>query len=504
MTGKVYLIGAGCGEADLITLKGLKKLLESDVVLYDSLVDEELINKLSENVEKIYVGKRYHQKSMPQDEINDLIIKYAKSGKIVTRLKGGDPYVFGRGSEEAQAIEKENISYEVIPGISSAIAVPELAGIPLTHRQLSRNFTVLTASSVGIDNKENITPIDYQALTKIGGTIVFLMGYHHIPEIMNNFLNSGMNKNTPCAIISKGCTKEQKVIKGNIKNISSEIEKQNIQAPVIIVIGECVNLDLKGKLSENSNYKNDIKDLKIAVTGTDSFVKKLSEKIKSKKWKSFDWGFLDVINNNEKLPDFNNFDWLVFTSQNGIEQFFEKLKKEHKDIRLLSDLKIAVIGSGTAEKLLEYGIYADLMPNHFDSETLTEELLARLQKNDKILICRAKEGSDFLINKLNENGYEYTDFHIYELKENLEKKTILSTLKINSFDVDYLVFGSAKGVTTFFDSFENSLNKDIKIVCIGEKCAQAIKKYKAEKVLIADKYNIDGIIECIEKDFNKD
>ena len=217
MTGKVYLIGAGCGEADLITLKGLKKLLESDVVLYDSLVDEELINKLSENVEKIYVGKRYHQKSMPQDEINDLIIKYAKSGKIVTRLKGGDPYVFGRGSEEAQAIEKENISYEVIPGISSAIAVPELAGIPLTHRQLSRNFTVLTASSVGIDNKENITPIDYQALTKIGGTIVFLMGYHHIPEIMNNFLNSGMNKNTPCAIISKGCTKEQKVIKGNIK-----------------------------------------------------------------------------------------------------------------------------------------------------------------------------------------------------------------------------------------------------------------------------------------------
>lgn len=154
MTGKVYLIGAGCGEADLITLKGLKKLLESDVVLYDSLVDEELINKLSENVEKIYVGKRYHQKSMPQDEINDLIIKYAKSGKIVTRLKGGDPYVFGRGSEEALEIEKENISYEVIPGISSAIAVPELAGIPLTHRQLSRNFTVLTASSIGIANKE--------------------------------------------------------------------------------------------------------------------------------------------------------------------------------------------------------------------------------------------------------------------------------------------------------------------------------------------------------------
>ena len=504
MTGKVYLIGAGCGEADLITLKGLRKLLESDVVLYDSLVDEELINKLSKNVEKIYVGKRYHQKSMPQDEINKLIIKYAKSGKIVARLKGGDPYVFGRGSEEAQAIENENISYEVIPGISSAIAVPELAGIPVTHRQVSRNFTVLTASSVGIDNKENITPIDYQALTKLGGTIIFLMGYHHIQEIMNNFLTAGMNENTPCAIISKGCTKEQKIIKGNIKNISSEIENKNLKAPVIIVIGECVNLDLKGKIFENFQEKNDFENLKIAVTGTDNFVKKFSEKIQSKKCKIFDWGFLDIITNDEKLPDLKNFNWIVFTSQNGIEKFFEKLKKEKKDIRLLSNLKIAVIGSGTREKLLQYGIYADVIPDNFDSENLTEKLLSELQKNDKILIFRAKDGSDFLINKLRENGYKYTDFQIYELKENTEIKCILSTLKINSFDVNYLVFGSAKGVTTFFENFGNNLNKNTKIVCIGKKCAQALQNYNTEKILIADTYNIDGIINCIKKDFYKD
>lgn len=504
MTGKVYLIGAGCGEADLITLRGLKKLKDSEVILYDSLVDEELINNLSEDVEKIYVGKRYHQKSMPQEQINELIIKYAKAGKKVSRLKGGDPYVFGRGSEEAQAIEKENLPYEVVPGISSAIAVPELAGIPLTHRQMSRNFTVLTGSSLGIDNKEDITPIDYKALVKLGGTIVFLMGYHHVSEIMDNFLTAGMEENTPCAIISKGCTKEQKIVKGNIKNISYEVEKQELKAPILIVIGECVNLDLKCKSQEFSINENDFENIKIAVTGTYNFVQKLTAKIKSKNGKVIDWGFLDVVANNKNLPDLKNFDWLVFTSQNGIEQFFIKLKTEHKDIRLLSNLKIAVIGSGTAEKLLEYGIYADLIPNKFDSETLTEELLSKLQKNEKILICRAKEGSDFLINELQKHNYEYEDFYIYELKENLEKKNNISTLKTNSFDVDYLVFGSAKGVTTFFDNFENSLNKDIKIVCIGEKCAQAIKKYNFAKVLTADRYDINGIIECIEKDLNKD
>ena len=508
MTGKVYLIGAGCCEADLITLKGLQKLLEADVVLYDSLVDENLIENLPQTVEKIYVGKRYNQKSMPQEKINELIVKYAKEGKTVVRLKGGDPFVFGRGSEEALELEKENILYELIPGISSAIAVPELAGIPVTHRQLSSNFTVLTGSSVGVDNDEKVTPIDYKALTKLGGTIVFLMGYHHIAEIMNNFLQAGMDENTPCAIISKGCTKEQTVLKGNIKNITAKAEKINLKAPIVIVIGECVKFDLKGYTNDNeqsqtTNNKN-FKDLKIAVTGTNSFVQKLRSKIERKKGKVIDWGFLDVVCSKELLPDFSNFNWIVFTSQNGIEQFFLKLKKEHKDVRLLSHLKFAVIGSGTAEKLLEYGFYADLIPSNFDSETLAKELLLKLKPDEKVLIFRAKEGSDLLINKLNEAKIEYLDFQLYELKENTEKKSIISALNIKSFDVDYLVFGSAKGVTTFFDNFKADFDNKIKIVCIGQKCAQALGNYNVSEIMVADTYNIDGIIECLEKNQNKD
>lgn len=508
MIGKVYLIGAGCGEADLITLKGLKKLVEADIVLFDSLVDETLLNNLSDNVEKIYVGKRYNQKSMPQNEINNLLIENAMKGKTVVRLKGGDPYVFGRGSEEALVLEEKNIPYEVIPGISSAIAVPELAGIPLTHRKLSRSFTVLTGSALRADDNENITPIDYEILTKLGGTIVFLMGYHHLSEIIEGFLEAGMNRNMPCSIISKGCTKEQKIIKGNINDIVLKAQEANLQTPIIIVIGECVNLGLNGMASEKIENEPrsaalNFSDLRIAVTGTEIFVKKMDVKLSAKQAKTLDFGFLDVVANEQKLPDFSSFSWVVFTSQNGIEQFFIKLKNEHKDIRLLSNLKFAVIGSGTADKLLEYGIYSDFIPSCYDSHTLAKEILKVLNPNDKILICRAENGSEDLVNTLQKHNYEYTDYKIYSLKENEFKKTFISALKKEYFDVNYLVFGSAKGVTTFFDNFKDSLSENVKMVCIGEVCAQALKNYNISDFLIADKYNVDGIIECIEKDFNK-
>lgn len=504
MTGKVFLIGAGCGEADLITIKGLKRLLESDVVLYDSLVDENLVNNLSGKVEKIYVGKRYNQKSMPQDEINSLLIEKAKQGKTVARLKGGDPYVFGRGSEEAQILEYENIYYEVIPGISSAIAVPASAGIPVTHRQISRSVTVLTGSTIDKNKAENVTQIDYKALTKLGGTIVFLMGYHHIDEIINNFLDAGMNCDMPCAIISKGCSAEQKVIKGNIKNILSKISAQKINAPIVIVIGACVNLNLKEWFYEKSEYKKDFKGLKIGVVGTESFTKKLSSKFSNTNAEIIDLSFLDVVATTNPLPNLKDYTWIVFTSQNGIEQFFLKLKKEKIDIRLLSNLKFAVIGSGTFEKLVEYGIYADFIPSRYDSQTLAKEILQELQPYDKLLICRAENGSDDIINALEKNNYTYTDYKIYALKENELKKNIISTLKKEYFDVDYLVFGSANGVNSFFKNFYEDFNKNIKIVCIGKRCAEALKNYDVGQFLIAEKYNIEGIIDCIEKDFNKD
>ncbi len=504
MTKKVYLIGAGCGEMDLITLRGFKKLQEADVVLYDSLIDEKLLENLSNNVEKIFVGKRHNQKSISQDEINKLIIKLAKENKTIARLKGGDAFVFARGAEEIEAIKKENIPYEIIPGITSAVAVPELAGIPLTHRQLSRNFCVLTGS-ITEDNKEKTAPIDYASLTKLNGTIVLLMAYHHIDEIMENFIKAGMDKNMPCAVISQGCSSKQKIIKGNIKNIVSKLKKENIKTPIVIVIGKCCNFDLKTKANsgKKDNKKNDFENLKIAICGTKNFYEKLNSLIKLKKAKTIDLSFLDVISINTKLPKLQNYSWIVFTSQNGIEQFFLKLKKEKIDIRQLFHLKFATMGSGTEKKLQEYGFYSDLTPKEYSSEFLAKELLLKTKKDDKILILRAKEGSKTLTNTLRVNNYKYKDFKLYELKENKEKINTLLSLNINSFNTDYLVFGSAKGVTTFFDNFDFDFNSKTKFVCIGKTCAKALEKYPAKKILIAKKYDVDGIIECMEKDFKK-
>lgn len=504
MTKKVYLIGAGCGEMDLITIRGLKKLQEADIVLYDSLIDEKLLENLPDNIEKIYVGKKHNQKSTPQDEINKLIIKYAKENKSVARLKGGDAFVFARGAEEIEAIKKENIPFEVIPGITSAVAVPELAGIPLTHRQLSRNFCVLTGSIME-NNKETIAPIDYSSLTRLNGTIVLLMAYHHIDEIMENFIKAGMNKKMPCAVISKGCSKEQKIIKGNIENITSKLNKENIKTPVVIVIGKCCDFNLKDKINpiKKENKETNFENLKIAICGTKNFYEKLETIIKLKKAKSINWSFLDVIANNSKLPNLKNYNWIVFTSQNGIEQFFLKLKKEKIDLRQLSHLKFATIGSGTRKKLEECGFYSDLTPKEYSSKFLTKELISKLKKNEKVLILRAKEGSEIITEQLKKNNFLFEDFKLYELKENKEKIKTLTNLNINSFEADYLIFGSAKGVTSFFENFNFNFNNKTKIVCIGKICAKALEKYNINEILIAKKYDVDGIIECIEKDLKK-
>ena len=494
MQGKVYLIGAGCGDASLITIKGLQKLLEADVVLYDSLLDESLISKLSEKTEKIFVGKRYNKKSTPQDEINKILVEKAQEGKIIARLKGGDPFVFGRGAEEALALEKNNIEYEVISGISSAIAVPAAAGIPVTHRNLSRNFTVLTGSSFNDFGEENITPIDYQALVKLGGTIVFLMAYHHFEEIINNLLKAGINSKMPCAIISNGCSKKQIVIKDEIENILQRIKNEKIETPAIIVIGETVGLNLNPQI---------IKKIKIGICGTQNFTKKLITKLTSKNFETVDLSFLDIIVKDKKFPDLKIFKWIIFTSPNGVEQFFTKLKKEKIDLRLLFNIKFAVIGSGSAETLAEYGFYYDFIPTQFDTQTLAKEFIKVADKKDKILICRASNGSRELTDVLNKASYNFTDFHIYELKENKEKIDEISTLKNEYFDVDYLVFGSAMGVETFFKNFQNNLNNKTTFVAIGEKCSEKLKEYGMSNPLIAKKYDIAGIIECIEKDLEQ-
>ena len=474
MKGNVYIVGAGCGDSDLITVRGLTKLLSADVVLYDSLVSPDLLDSLT--CEKICVGKRFNKPSMPQDEINNLMLSYSEQGKKVVRLKGGDPFLFGRGGEEVIFLKENNIDYEIIPGISSVIAVPELAGIPVTHRELSRNLTILTASSI-IEGKESITEIDYASLIKLKGTIVILMGLHHIEEILNKFIEYNMPVNTPCAIISNGCTKNQKITRGTISNID-----KNMESPAIIVVGECAGMDLMNKR----------KNKKVIVTGTNKFFNKLSKALKVESIEVVDNSFLDIKITEENLPDIKNYDWVVFTSPNGVNSFFIKMEQEKLDVRCLSELKFAVIGIGTYEELQKYGIYADLIPDVYDSKSLANKIVNEIDKTQKILLCRASVASEELIEGLTD--YNYLDYSIYELIENKEKKA-----KIHNISGDYIVFASASGVRHYMDNFK-SMPQGIKIICMGERCALALKEYNIDDYILPKESTVESIVDLIKKD----
>lgn len=243
--GNVYLVGAGCGGADLITVKGLALLRQCEVVLYDSLAAKELLDQVPPACEKINVGKRYAGKAMPQEEINRLLVEKANEGKNVVRLKGGDPYVFGRGGEEMLVLQEEGIPCEEIPGITSAIAAPASAGIPVTHRQCSRMVTILTASSIsGQGKQESLTPVDYKALAALQGTLVVLMGMHHLRDLAGRLMDAGKNGDTPAAVIMDGATDRQRSVRATLATLADAVEEAGLKPPAVIVIGEVAALCL--------------------------------------------------------------------------------------------------------------------------------------------------------------------------------------------------------------------------------------------------------------------
>lgn len=349
--GKVYLVGAGCGEADLITVRGLACLRRCDVVLYDSLTAAQLLEQAPSSCEKINVGKRYAGKAMPQEEINRLLLEKAKEGKVVVRLKGGDPYVFGRGGEEMLALQEEGIACEEIPGITSAIAAPASAGIPVTHRQCSRMVTILTASSVSGEGKqESLTPIDYKALASLEGTLVILMGMHHLKELAGKLMEAGKRGDTPAAVIMDGATDRQRSVRATLETLAEAVEKAGLKPPAVIVIGEVAALSLSAGTAQG-----ELAGLRVAVTGTEGFSARLAEKLKEQGASVIDCSFLRAVPTKERLPELVGYSWLCFTSPNGVAHFFSKLREEKRDLRTLSGMRIAVIGPGTKSRLEEYG-----------------------------------------------------------------------------------------------------------------------------------------------------
>lgn len=518
--GKVYLTGAGCGDAGLLTWKALEVLHCCDVIVYDSLVSEELLGYAKDGCEKIYVGKRYGKHAVKQQEINLLLINQARQGKTVVRLKGGDPYVFGRGGEEFLALKEAGIFCEEIPGISSAIAVPAAAGIPVTHRGVSASVTVVTGTTAREDGQEQLQ-MDFHTLARLDGTLVILMGMHYLKEITAGLIAAGKNPDTPCAVIMEGTTIRQRCMRTALSKLSMDASAQGFTSPAVIVIGAVAGMELvsygyntdpsgtyhkpdeleerilERQLGQSDACGEPLSGITVGITGTPRFAARLSAAFADKGADVWDMSFMEVRPAGNPLPDPADDSWLVFTSPNGVRVFLDQMKRERKDLRILYGKRIAVIGPGTASVLEEAGLYADYMPRIYDgvhlAEGLAEKILAERQ-GAAVLSLRAREGSGQLPSVFDKKGIPFVDYPLYELGVAEKKRAQAVTMQ-----PDYIVFGSAGGVRAYFEGMDRAgLNPPgSRYVCIGELCGQELKKYTADTFLVAEESSVEALVECV-------
>ena len=522
--GKVWLVGAGCGGPELITVKGLSLVKSCDVLLYDSLSAKELLDRTRPDCERIDVGKRYGGRAASQEEINRLLIQKAQEGKTVVRLKGGDPYVFGRGGEEMLALLEAGIACEEVPGISSAFAAPAAAGIPVTHRGLSRSVTVLTASSL-TEGAEQMTEADYEALARLSGTLVILMGMHHLKELTDRLIGAGMSPSRPAAVVMEGATKRQRWVRAPLERLAEEAVRAGLKAPSVIVIGETASLHLAPmSFSETDALPHGASEqqtcgplsgARVAVTGTDGFAARLSVALRKQGAETVDLSFLETVPTEQPLPEISGFSWLVFTSPNGVRLFQKKMRQERRDLRGLAGKKIAVIGPGTGEALEESGLFYDLMPQIHDAAHLGAALAERMGEKERALLLRSELGSPALTRELSAAGREYHDFPLYELRAKPEQREE-AFRRLREAQPDYLLFGSASGVRSFVDGLMQTPDQNVRqrcalsrVGCIGPQCLAAWEEEKGRleqllpklpEAFTAEEFNIDGLIRAVAED----
>ena len=482
--GKAYIIGAGPGDFELLTIKAKRIIENSDCIVYDRLISEDILRLAKKDAELIYLGKGNTEGGLIQDEINETLVKKCLDGKNVARVKGGDPFVFGRGGEEIEALVKNEIDFEVIPGITSSISVPAYAGIPVTHRGLARSFHVFTGHTM-----ENGKWHNFENIAKLEGTLVFLMGVKNLDLIVGDLIKFGKNSKTPVAIIEKGATKNQRVTVGTLENILELVEKNKILPPVITIIGEVV------ELRENFKwFKNDILAKKILVTRDKKQAKEMSDNISKRGAIPVELPFIEIENLKIDLESLKKYKAILFNSPNGVNAFFENLK----DIRILSNIKIGAVGVKTKEVLENYKIIPDFIPEEYLVDRLAEEVVKFTDENDNILIVTSDISPCNIekYNSLYKRNYEkVVAYNTKKLKVDREK--IIEALK----DIDIITFLSSSTVEAFYESLDGDffILGDKKIASIGPMTSETIKRLGMKVSYEAEKYTADGLLDIIFK-----
>lgn len=481
----VYLAGAGAGDKSLITVKGLECIKKADVIIFDRLISLSLLNDAPADCRLIYAGKEAGNHHLKQEETNALIVKYAREGKTVVRLKGGDPTVFGRGGEEAQYLAERGIRFELVPGVSSCYSAAEYAGIPVTHRNCASSFHVITGHEIS-------DRVDYSHLAKIEGTLVFMMGLHSLSDISKKLIENGRDKDTPAAVISNGSRPYQKCVTGTLFDISEKAK--GLLSPAVTIIGEVVN-----EREEWFKTDGELNGVRVFSTALKGFSDNLRAELEKRGGEMIELSLIKTtaINFEKfKKTDLSEFTHIVFSSARGVEVFFDYLAKAKKDMRELCDIKFAVVGEKTAQALKNHGIYADLMPEKADGKSLSLLLERELKENDNVLLLKSEQSADTIKNTLEKIGVKYTDLPIYRTETNHNRA---EAARLCAQDADYVVFASSSAARAYAE-FEC---KGKKCISIGSSTTEAAEELGLNICKTAKNPCTADVIQCIIDDLEE-
>ena len=501
--GKVYLVGAGPREPDLVTVRAVECLKKADVVIYDFLAAPELLKLVPEGAETIYVGKKGGSHTLSQDKINEVIVARAKQGCIIVRLKGGDPFIFGRGGEEAEVLAEAGIPFEVVPGVTSAVAAPAYAGIPLTHRLYTSSVAFVTGHE---DPTKKQSSIDWSKLSTGVGTLVFLMGVKNLANIAEKLMAAGRDPKTPVALVRWGTTPQQTTVVGTLDTIVAKVQAAGLKPPATIVVGEVI------KLRDTLNWfeKRALFGKTVVITRARAQASELVRRLTDlgaaclecptiKVVPPEDWSPLDAA-----IDNLGSYDWLVFTSANGVSFFFERLYEKDKDVRVLKDVSTAAIGPATAKRLRDFGLKSDIIPETYQAESIVEAFKQEAMNGKRVLLPRAKEARPVLPVELRKMGAIVDEIAAYLTEQARENVDVLIK-RLEEGSIDLLTFTSSSTVRNFKallppDRFE-SLIEGVIVASIGPITADTARELGFKVDIMAQDYTIDGLCDAILKHY---
>ena len=500
--GHVFLVGAGPGDPGLITVAGVEALSQAEVVVYDRLVNPRLLDLAPKDAERVFVGKGPKQHMMPQEEINELLVARAREGKRVVRLKGGDPFVFGRGGEEAEALAAAGVPFEVVPGVTSAVAAPAYAGIPVTHRSLASSVAFVTGHE---DPTKGAPDVDWERLATAVDTLVLLMGVGQLPQIVERLLAAGRASETPAAVIEWGTLPRQRTVVGTLGDIVAKVEEAGIGAPAVAVVGEVVRLRETLRWFES----RPLFGLRVLVTRTREQASDLSRALVAAGAEPVELPTIEI------MPRYDEarlaravdalaeaaYDWLIFTSANAVEIFFEFMSDRRLDARSVR-AQVAAIGPGTAEALRQRGIVADLVPA---AESYTAEgLLAAFEQIEltdrRVLLPRAEGARDVLIEGLHERGATVDEVTLY-IAAPPKDADAEGLRRLRAGEIDIVTFASSSAVRNLVSMLGDDLEplRRCRIAAIGPITAQTVQELLGRPPdVVAKEHTIVGLVVALE------